>query len=54
MSHNHWHGGKSEPKLGHDSSTNNLIRRYRKNVTTDAIKLAPSILTADFSHLDDQ
>jgi glucose-6-phosphate isomerase len=22
--------GKSEPKLGHDSSTNNLIRRYRK------------------------
>jgi len=21
---------KSEPKLGHDSSTNNLIRRYRK------------------------
>jgi glucose-6-phosphate isomerase len=23
-------GGKEEPKLGHDSSTNNLIRRYRK------------------------
>jgi glucose-6-phosphate isomerase len=22
--------GPSEPKLGHDSSTNNLIRRYRK------------------------
>jgi glucose-6-phosphate isomerase len=22
--------GKSEPKLGHDSSTNNLIRRYRR------------------------
>jgi len=22
--------GKTEPKLGHDSSTNNLIRRYRK------------------------
>ena len=21
---------KTEPKLGHDSSTNNLIRRYRK------------------------
>jgi glucose-6-phosphate isomerase len=21
---------KGEPKLGHDSSTNNLIRRYRK------------------------
>jgi hypothetical protein len=31
---------KSELNLGHDSSTNNLIRRYRKlndnNVTTDA------------------
>ena len=23
-------GNKSEPTLGHDSSTNNLIRRYRK------------------------
>jgi glucose-6-phosphate isomerase len=22
--------GQSEPNLGHDSSTNNLIRRYRK------------------------
>jgi glucose-6-phosphate isomerase len=22
--------GKAEPRLGHDSSTNNLIRRYRK------------------------
>ena len=22
--------GKTEPKLGHDNSTNNLIRRYRK------------------------
>jgi glucose-6-phosphate isomerase len=22
--------GKTEPKLGHDSSTNTLIRRYRK------------------------
>ena len=48
---------KTEPKLGHDSSTDHPdppVPQAQGCDVTDSVKLAPSILAADFARLGDQ